>query len=98
MPISRLDKLLKSAPSGTLDKIIQHAQDMDRLTGRLRDALGLELGPQLVAANLRESGELVLVCSTSAWAARFRFETDRLVEAVRASGTDVTGCRVKVSP
>jgi len=97
MPISRLDKLLNSAPSGTLDKIIQHAQDMESLTERLRDALGPDLGPQLLAANLRDSGELVLICSSSAWAARLRFETDGLVDALRASGTRVTGCRVKVS-
>ncbi|MDH4106934.1 MAG: DUF721 domain-containing protein [Gammaproteobacteria bacterium] len=98
MPISRLDKLLKSAPAGSLDKIIQHAQEMEGLTERLRQALGPELGRELVAANLRESGELVLICSSSAWAARLRFEADRLVELLCASGERVSGCRVKVSP
>jgi len=98
MPISRLDQLLASPADRRLDKIIQRAQEMESLTDRLRLLLGPELGPELQAANLRDTGELVLLCSSSAWANRLRFEAERLVEALRADGSEVTGCRVRVRP
>jgi len=97
MPISRLDKLLKSPDAEGLDKIIQRAQEMEELTETLRAALGEELGRQLAAANLRDSGELVLVCTSSAWAAKLRFEAERLVVLLRESGAAVSGCRVRVA-
>ncbi len=53
---------------------------------------------QLLAVNLRENGELVLICSSSSWAARLRFETDQLIKAARMTGADVKKCKVKVSP
>ncbi len=97
MSIIRLENLLKVRASGTLSKIIQRAQNMDELTTALRAALPADEGQNLLAANLREGGELVLVCSTSAWASRLRFESDMLMEAARKTGLTVRSCRVSVS-
>jgi len=97
MPIIRLENLLKSGAGGTLDKIVQRAQNMDALTTALRGELPADAGQNLVAANLRENGELVLICTSSAWASRLRFESEKLMAAARKSGLTVHSCRVSVS-
>ncbi len=98
MSIIRLEKLLNTGPGGPLGEIVQRAQNMDQLTAAMRSVLPEEAQSQLLAANLRENGELVLICSSSSWAARLRFEGEQLIEAARLTGADVNKCRVKVSP
>lgn len=98
MSIIHLEKLLKSGSGGALEEIVQRAQNMDQLTAAMRSVLPEEAQSQLLAANLRENGELVLICSSSSWAARLRFESEQLIEAARLTGADVNKCKVKVSP
>ena len=98
MSIIRLEKLLKTGAGGALEEIVQRAQIMDQLTAAMRSVLPEEAQSQLLAANLRENGELVLICSSSSWAARLRFESEQLIEAARLTGADVNKCKVKVSP
>ena len=96
MPITKLENLLKSSENSNLEKVIQRAQTMDTLTTAVRAGLPVELAENLIAANLRDDGELVLLCSTSAWAARLRFETDSAVDAIEKQGHTVDRCQVKV--
>ncbi len=98
MSIIRLEKLLKSGAGGALDKIVQRAQNMNDLTSAIRSVLPDEAQASLLAANLRDDGELVLICSSSSWAARLRFESEELIKAARLTGADVSSCKVKVSP
>ena len=98
MSIIRLENLLKTGSSTALEEIVQHAQNMGDLTRAIRAVLPDEARSSLLGANLRENGELVLVCNSSTWAARLRFESDQLIEAARLSGAEVIKCRVKVSP
>jgi hypothetical protein len=98
MSIIRLEKLLKTGSSGALEEIVQRAQNMGDLTGAIRTVLPDEAQSSLLGANLRENGELVLICSSSSWAARLRFESAQLIEAARLAGADVNSCKVKVSP
>jgi len=98
MSIIRLEKLLKTGSDGALEEIIQRAQNMHDLTGAIRAVLPVDARSSLLGANLRENGELVLICSSSSWAARLRFESDQLIEAARLTGVDVNKCKVKVSP
>jgi len=97
MTIIRLENLLKARTGSTLNKIIQRAQNMDELTTVLRAELAADAAQNLLAANLREDGELVLVCASSAWAARLRFESDTLMEVARKTGRTVNSCKVTVS-
>ena len=90
--------MLKTASGSALDDIIQRAQNMDDLTGVIRAVLPEEAQSSLLGANLRENGELVLICSSSSWAARLRFESDQLIEAARLTGAEVDKCKVKVAP
>ena len=97
MPAKRLDNLLNPGSGEGLSQIVRHARDMGRLVGALRDALPGDQAEGILAANIREDGELVVLASTPAWAARLRFETDLLLEAARRIDGDVSGCRVRVS-
>ncbi len=97
MSITRLDKLLQTRTGDGLGKIIQRAQKLEALTGVLRARLPAEMAQSLVATNLRDDGELVLICATSAWASRMRFETDGLIDAARRAGFMVDRARITVS-
>ena len=92
-----LGKLLKTEASSGLDALLGKARDMDDLAQKLRAGLGPPLADALRAVNLRENGELVVVCASSSWAARMRFETDALMRLAQQAGLEVSGCRVRVS-
>ena len=96
MTLKRIDKLLNSKGDNALENLVHRAQDMDELAAALRQAVA-DLGPdQIVAANLRENGELVVVCRSSAWAARLRFESDRLLDTARQGGHPAERLRIRV--
>ena len=97
MSTTKLEDLLKSGATGSLDKIIQRAQNMDLLTGALRAALVPDMGENLLAANVRDDGEMVIVCSSSVWASRIRFESEALIDAACKAGFRPTSSRVIVS-
>jgi hypothetical protein len=96
MPPKRLENLLDPNADEGLGSIVRRAREMEGLVTALREALPAETAAGILAANLREDGELVVLAETPAWAARLRFEGDRLVEAARNTGATVTGCRVRV--
>lgn len=97
MPIIRLENLLKSGTSADLDRIVRRARDLDGLAAELRRALPADMAENLVSANMREDGELVLVCRSSSWAARLRFESETILAAAKSAGVAATRCRVTVS-
>jgi hypothetical protein len=97
MSIIRLQNLLKGGNDDGLGKLVRKAQDMERLTLALKSGLDREFRPHLVAANLRTDGLLVAVVDSSAWAARFRYEADRLLRLARADGSRVLACRIVVT-
>lgn len=97
MSIIRLEKLLKNGTGAGLQDVVQRAQHMGELTIRLRTALAADLGAELLAANVRDDGDLVLVCSSPAWAARLRFESEALRDAANEAGFIVKNVRVKVA-
>jgi hypothetical protein len=97
MSATKLENLLKPGAAGSLEKIIQRAQNMDALTSALKASLTPDMGENLLAANVRENGEMVVVCSSSAWASRVRFESEKLIEAARDTGFDASSLRVTVS-
>jgi hypothetical protein len=97
MTATKLENLLKSGPGSSLDKIVQRAQKMESLTTILKAALPPDVAEHLLATNISEDGELVLICRSPAWASRLRFEGDGLLEAAREAGESVSRCRVRVS-
>lgn len=92
-----LENLLNPNKDGGLGDLVRHAREMGDLVQALQQALPPDDRPAIVAANVRGDGELVILAATPAWASRLRFETEALLQAARATGTDVSRCTVRVN-
>ena len=97
MAADELKKLLNPNAGGDLGNIVKRAREMGELTSSLCAGLPEEYAGAIIAANLRENGDLVVIAVSSAWASRLRYETDALLAAARDAGNQVTTCRVRVS-
>ncbi|MDH4073351.1 MAG: DciA family protein [Gammaproteobacteria bacterium] len=97
MPAKKLENLLNPGAGGGLQKLIRTARDMDTLASALRGVLPPDAAAAVVAANLREDGELVVVSASSAWASRIRFEEPAILGAARDRGFAAVSLRVRVT-
>ena len=97
MSAKSLKNLLKTSQDNGLGELIQHARDMGDLVQILQDSLPAEQRGAISAANIHPDGELVILASSSAWASRMRYEADRLIQAARDAGKDVSRCSVRVA-
>lgn len=97
MATKSLENLLNPSKDGDLANIVRRARDMGELATALAGAMPPEQGAAIVAANVRDDGELVVLCRSSAWASRLRFAADDLIAAARATGAHVTRCKVRVA-
>ena len=97
MSVKSLENLLNLNGDGGLGGIIRHARDMGELVTLLQSCLSEDEARSVVAANIRGDGELVVLASSPAWAAKLRFEAESLMTAARQTGTEVTSCTERVS-
>lgn len=97
MATKQLGNLLNPCNNGDLGNIVRRAREMGELTDVLARALPEEQAQGIVAANLREGGELVVIAATSAWASRLRYEADTLLKAAQDAGVEAHTCRIRVS-
>ncbi len=97
MTAKSLDNLLNPSKDGDLASIVRRAQDMGELAAALTQVLSPEEGASILAANVRDDGELVVLARSSAWASRLRFSADALLEAARSRGAGVSRCTVRVA-
>ena len=97
MSSNKLKNLLNPSAGGDLGELISRARQMGELTEILASALPESERNSIVAANVREDGELVVICASSAWASRLRYETETLLEAAARAGISAHTCRIRVS-
>jgi hypothetical protein len=97
MAAKSLENLLNPSKDGDLANIVRRARDMDDLASALVRALPADEGASILAANVRDDGELVVLCRSPAWASRLRFAADAMLAAARARGADVSRCSVRVA-
>ena len=97
MARNELRNLLNLKSDGDLGTVVRRAREMGELTDVLCRDLGDDFAGAVVAANLRDDGELVVIAASSAWASRLRYEADALLEAARGAGLEPTACRVRVT-
>ena len=97
MSSNKLKNLLNPRNDGDLGDLVNRAQRMGELTDILSRALPESDRGAIVAANVREDGELVVICASSAWASRLRYETEKLLEAAKDAGFPAHTCRIRVS-
>ena len=96
MAAKSLENLLNPSKDGDLANLVRRAREMGELASALARALPPEEAAAIVAANVRDDGELVVLCRSSAWASRLRFAADALLAAARAQGARATRCSVRV--
>jgi hypothetical protein len=92
-----LKNLLNPCSGGELADIVRRAREMGELTQVLSEGLPADCAGAIVAANLRENGDLVVIAASSAWASRLRYETDAMLAAASKAGVNASTCRVRVS-
>jgi len=97
MPTNKLKTLLNPSADGDLGDLINRARRMGELTDILASALPDSDRCAIVAANVRDDGELVVICASSAWASRLRYETEVLLKAAKDAGISANTCRIRVS-
>ena len=97
MPTTKLKTLLDPSADGDLGDLINRARRMGELTDILASALPDSDRGAIVAANVRDDGELVVICASSAWASRLRYETETLLSAAKDAGISAQTCRIRVS-
>lgn len=97
MPTERLGNLLNPKEIEGLEQILERTNEIARLTCALAENLGGALGASIVSAAVDKSGVLVVKTTSSAWAARLRFEESRLLEAAREAGVPAERTAVRVS-
>ncbi len=96
MPSKSLSELLKLKDNGELDRALRRSGEIGELTSALADALGGDLGANIVSASIADDGLLTIKTTTSAWASRLRFESEQLLKASQAAGRPAVGVRVRV--
>jgi hypothetical protein len=97
MTAKQLVHLLNSNGNRELGDLVKRARDMGELTEILSGSLPADLAGSVVAANIRDESELVLICHSSAWAARLRFEEAALIKLAQQHGVNVDKVSVKVA-
>ena len=74
---------LLSDTDSALGRLADEAALRVALTDHLRNGLDPGIGQQLLGANLRDDGTLVILASGPEWAARLRFESEGLLARAR---------------
>ena len=97
MTAKRLENLLNPCKNGDLGNIVQRAQELGALTEALARAVSPEEGASIVACNVRDDGELVILVRSSAWASRLRFAADTLLATARDAGAAADRCTIRVA-
>lgn len=97
MAEKRLENLLNPSKNGDLGTIVQRARELAALTEALARALSPEEGASIVASNVRDDGELVVLVRSSGWASRLRFAADTLLETAQAEGIAADRCTIRVA-
>jgi hypothetical protein len=95
--MKRLENLLNPNGDGELGDIIRHARGMGELLQVLQQSIPAIAPGSIRATNIRDNGELVILASSPAWAAKLRFEIEAIMAATRKSGVEVNSCTVRVS-
>ena len=86
---------------GSADTGFGQLADAARLRADLSDFLRNSMDPELaggfVHCNIHDDGSLIVVATSSAWAARLRFSTQQLADLCKERGLEITSVKVRVA-
>ncbi|MBM4195968.1 MAG: DUF721 domain-containing protein [Gammaproteobacteria bacterium] len=84
-------------PGGAVESLVRQADAAANLVALLRSGIGGALGQSIRAASLQPDGTLVVAAASSAWAARLRFESERMRSLCREQQLNCTRVVVRVA-
>ena len=96
MASKHIGNLLNPSNNAELAKSLKRSAEIGRLTADLSEALPAEMASAILSASVGDDKVLCLRVSSSAWASRLRFETERLEAAARKAGVEISGVNVRV--
>ncbi|MEM8815891.1 MAG: DciA family protein [Pseudomonadota bacterium] len=96
MSAKHIGDLLNLNDNGGLGATIKRSQRIGELTAELSAAIGGDAGASIVSASVDDAHVLCIKTSSSAWAARLRFEDKRLLAAANACGWRAERLKVQV--
>ena len=88
---------LISLSNSPLNQLAREARSRLELTDHIRAGLPADLSAEMTSCNLDAHSTLVVRASNPAWAARLRFETERLLVLCRERPPETRSVKVKVS-
>ncbi|MDP6437256.1 MAG: DciA family protein [Gammaproteobacteria bacterium] len=91
-----MSELIRTADS-PLRNLAEEARRRSDLGDYLRRSLPPEVSRGLVHCNFQPDNTLILLASSPEWAARLRFEAERVRELCRKNGTPVEHVKVRVA-
>ena len=91
-----LSKLISSSES-SLGQLAKEARSRLELTDHIRTGLPAELSAEMTACTLDANKTLIVRASNPAWAARLRFESERLLVLCRQRHPETRSVKVKVT-
>jgi hypothetical protein len=91
-----LSKLISSQDS-RIGQLAQEARSRLELADHIRTGLPPELSAELTACALDANQTLIVRASNPAWAARLRFESERLLDLCRQRHPQTRSVKVKVT-
>jgi len=91
-----LSQLLE-APNSGLGRLAATAQQKIALSEHIRNGLDPEVGPEVLHCSIDADGILTVRTSSPEWAARLRFENQRLLELSREINPATVSVRIRVA-
>ncbi|MFW2404349.1 MAG: DciA family protein [Gammaproteobacteria bacterium] len=91
-----LSELLRD-PGSSVGRLAAKARQKQALGDHVRNGLSTDLAAALLHCSVDENGVLVVRTTSSAWAAKLRFENEKLLELAREVHPETTSVRVRVA-
>lgn len=88
---------LVGAGDSNLGQLAAAARLRSDLSEHMRTGLGEPLGTAIMHCNVHDDGTLVVVAANSEWAARLRFEAQKLLALCAEHGITATSVKVRVA-
>ncbi len=93
----KLKNILNSKDQHDLGSLVENTKRLAKLTENLSFTLPESDRHAIVAANIKNNGELIVICASSAWASRLRYKTKALISAANKTGIKANSCKIRVS-
>ena len=86
-----------SVTQSSFGRLAAEARDRLGLTDHIRAGLPVDLAEQMISCNVDSVGLLIVRTTGPEWAARFRFESDRILTVCRQQRPETKSVKIRVA-